>query len=79
MAWMIHVCFSYLAFHFLFVQVVDTKAPMPSIPEWFRGSRLNYAENLLQGNDEDVAIYTAGLNLIIFILNHGVIKYFFKT
>ena len=35
---------------------------MSSIPEWFHGSRLNYAENLLQGNDEDIAIYTAGLS-----------------
>jgi len=43
-----------------FDNVVDTEAPMPSIPEWFSGSRLNYGENLLQGNDDDIAIYAAG-------------------
>lgn len=40
--------------------VVDTEAPMTSIPEWFHGSRLNFAENLLRGYDEDIAFYTAG-------------------
>jgi acetoacetyl-CoA synthetase len=30
-------------------QVVDLKVPMDSIPEWFPGSRLNFAENLLYG------------------------------
>ena len=33
---------------------------MQEIPEWFIGCRLNYAENLLQGNDDDIALYIAG-------------------
>ncbi|XP_065054567.1 acetoacetyl-CoA synthetase-like [Rhopilema esculentum] len=52
--------FSGLKYSQKFESVVDTSAPMSDIPEWFPGSRLNYAENLLQGDDEDVALYTAG-------------------
>ncbi|XP_067650701.1 acetoacetyl-CoA synthetase-like [Haliotis asinina] len=41
-------------------QVVDTSKNIAEIPEWFHGARLNYAENLLQYNDDRVAIYAAG-------------------
>jgi len=33
---------------------------MEDIPEWFRGARLNFAENLLHFDDDEVALYTAG-------------------
>jgi hypothetical protein len=40
-------------------QVVDKSKRIDEIPEWFRGSRLNYAENMLRCNDDRVAIYAA--------------------
>lgn len=43
-----------------YLKVVDKSKPMQDIPEWFIGCRLNYAENLLQGNDDDIALYIAG-------------------
>ncbi|OAL43156.1 acetoacetate-CoA ligase [Pyrenochaeta sp. DS3sAY3a] len=30
-----------------YTEVVDTSAPMDSIPHWFQGTRLNFAENIL--------------------------------
>ncbi|KAF2448430.1 acetoacetate-CoA ligase [Karstenula rhodostoma CBS 690.94] len=30
-----------------YTEVVDTEAPMDTIPHWFRGTRLNFAENIL--------------------------------
>ncbi|KAK7087117.1 acetoacetyl-CoA synthetase-like [Littorina saxatilis] len=41
-------------------QVVDLTKSIADIPDWFRGSRLNYAENLLRFNDEKVAVYATG-------------------
>ena len=36
-------------------------AGIETIPEWFRGSKLNYAENMLRFDEDDrVAIYAAG-------------------
>ncbi|EDO37374.1 predicted protein [Nematostella vectensis] len=43
-------------------EVIDTTKRIDEIPEWFHGARMNYAENLLQGKDEDIALYTAGEN-----------------
>ncbi|XP_046554077.1 acetoacetyl-CoA synthetase-like, partial [Haliotis rubra] len=43
--------------------VVDTSKNIAEVPEWFHGARLNYAENLLQYNDDRVAIYAAGEQL----------------
>lgn len=43
-----------------YVEVVDTKKSIADIPEWFRGSRLNFAENLLRYDDDRVAIYASG-------------------
>ncbi|KAI9140335.1 acetoacetate-CoA ligase [Paraphysoderma sedebokerense] len=37
-------------------QVVDLSLPMSAIPEWFRGCRLNFAENVLQFRDDRTAI-----------------------
>ena len=39
-------------------QVVDKTAGVADIPEWFAGSRLNFAENLLRHYDDRVAIYS---------------------
>lgn len=41
-------------------QVVDETIPLNELPEWFKGARLNYAENLLWCNDDSVAIYSLG-------------------
>uniref|UniRef100_A0A8C9TC34 Acetoacetyl-CoA synthetase n=1 Tax=Scleropages formosus TaxID=113540 RepID=A0A8C9TC34_SCLFO len=46
-----------------FTQVVDTSKRISDVPEWFKGSRLNYAENLLKHKDPDkVALYAAKEN-----------------
>jgi len=39
------------------VQVIDTCQTIADIPEWFHGSRLNYAENILRHRDDRVAVY----------------------
>lgn len=39
---------------------MDTSKGIADVPEWFRGSRLNYAENLLRHKENDkVALYVA--------------------
>uniref|UniRef100_A0A8C5KNN5 Acetoacetyl-CoA synthetase n=1 Tax=Jaculus jaculus TaxID=51337 RepID=A0A8C5KNN5_JACJA len=44
----------------MYDEVVDTSKGIADIPEWFRGSRLNYAENLLRHKENDrVALYVA--------------------
>lgn len=41
-----------------FFQIIDTSKRISEVPEWFKGSRLNYAENLLKHKDQDkVALY----------------------
>lgn len=41
-------------------EVVDASQRISDVPEWFRGARLNYAENLLKHADQDkVALYAA--------------------
>lgn len=41
-------------------QVVDLSKRISDVPEWFKGARLNYAENLLKHADLDkVALYAA--------------------
>lgn len=41
-------------------EVVDASQRISDVPEWFRGARLNYAENLLKHKDQDkVALYAA--------------------
>lgn len=40
--------------------MVDTSKGIADVPEWFRGSRLNYAENLLRHKENDrAALYVA--------------------
>ncbi|GFQ98682.1 acetoacetyl-CoA synthetase [Trichonephila clavata] len=43
-----------------FDQVIDLTIPMQECPEWFKGARLNFAENLLRYRDDRVAIISAG-------------------
>ncbi|KAF3851386.1 hypothetical protein F7725_013158 [Dissostichus mawsoni] len=41
-------------------EVVDVSKRVSDVPEWFKGARLNYAENLLKHADQDkVALYAA--------------------
>ena len=55
---------------------MDTSKGIADVPEWFKGSRLNYAENLLQHKENDrVALYAAresqellGFPLIVYFL-----------
>ncbi|XP_058512712.1 acetoacetyl-CoA synthetase isoform X3 [Ochotona princeps] len=52
--------FSGLVFSRMYDEVVDTSKGIAEVPEWFPGSRLNYAENLLQHAKNDrVALYVA--------------------
>ncbi|XP_062941846.1 acetoacetyl-CoA synthetase [Cynocephalus volans] len=52
--------FSGIVFSRKYDEVVDTSKGIADVPEWFRGSRLNYAENLLWHKENDrVALYVA--------------------
>ncbi|XP_049554558.1 acetoacetyl-CoA synthetase isoform X3 [Orcinus orca] len=52
--------FSGIVFSHTYDEVVDTSKGIADVPEWFKGSRLNYAENLLQHRENDgVALYVA--------------------
>ena len=48
--------------------MVDISQSIDQIPEWFSGSRLNFAENVLQHQDGKIALYTAGEIIISFSL-----------
>ncbi|XP_058850183.1 acetoacetyl-CoA synthetase [Acipenser ruthenus] len=44
----------------MYEEVVDRTKRISDVPEWFRGSQLNYAENLLKHKDQDkIALYAA--------------------
>nr|KAJ3419234.1 hypothetical protein HK105_007224 [Polyrhizophydium stewartii] len=43
-----------------YVEVLDKSVPMDEIPKWFKGARLNYAENSLRRSDAHPAIISAG-------------------
>jgi acetoacetyl-CoA synthetase len=45
-----------------YTEVVDAAAPMDSIPHWFRGTRLNFAENILYSADPHDASKTTTRN-----------------
>ncbi|XP_015276338.1 PREDICTED: acetoacetyl-CoA synthetase [Gekko japonicus] len=52
--------FSGLTFSRLYTEVVDSSKGIADVPEWFKGSRLNYAENLLKHKENDkIALYAA--------------------
>lgn len=52
--------FSGLKYSKAYAKVIDKSKSMEEIPEWFIGCRMNYAENLLQGNENDIALYITG-------------------
>ncbi|MGH0190613.1 UNVERIFIED_CONTAM: hypothetical protein FKN15_048298 [Acipenser sinensis] len=44
----------------MYEEVVDRTKRISDVPEWFRGSQLNYTENLLKHKDQDkIALYAA--------------------
>ncbi|KAM5312001.1 acetoacetyl-CoA synthetase isoform 2-T2 [Glossophaga mutica] len=44
----------------MYDEVVDTSKGVTDVPEWFKGSRLNYAENILRHTEKDkTALYVA--------------------
>ncbi|KAI0209074.1 Acetoacetyl-CoA synthetase [Lamellibrachia satsuma] len=49
-----------LKFSQQYEEVIDSTKGIADIPEWFHGSRLNYTENLLQHEDNKIAIYSTG-------------------
>uniref|UniRef100_A0ABM5F1Q8 Acetoacetyl-CoA synthetase n=1 Tax=Pogona vitticeps TaxID=103695 RepID=A0ABM5F1Q8_9SAUR len=52
--------FSGIVFSRLYDEVVDPSKGVADVPEWFKGSRLNYAENLLKHTENDkIALYAA--------------------
>ncbi|XP_058014457.1 acetoacetyl-CoA synthetase [Ahaetulla prasina] len=52
--------FSGIAFSRLYDEVIDPSKSIVDVPEWFKGSRLNYAENLLKHEENDkIALYAA--------------------
>ncbi|XP_013403238.1 acetoacetyl-CoA synthetase [Lingula anatina] len=40
-------------------QVVDKSKSIEEVPEWFQGCHMNFAENMLQYNDDRIAVYAA--------------------
>ncbi|XP_026545846.1 acetoacetyl-CoA synthetase [Notechis scutatus] len=52
--------FSGIVFSRLYDEVIDPSKSIADVPEWFKGSRLNYAENLLKHEENDkIALYAA--------------------
>ncbi|XP_030075223.1 acetoacetyl-CoA synthetase [Microcaecilia unicolor] len=52
--------FSSLVYSRLYDEVVDRSKEIADVPEWFKGSRMNYAQNLLKHKENDkVALYAA--------------------
>ncbi|CAH2295729.1 acetoacetyl- synthetase [Pelobates cultripes] len=52
--------FSGIVYSRRYDEVIDRTKGIADIPEWFRGSRLNYAENLLKHKENDkIALYGA--------------------
>lgn len=50
-------------------QVVDVSKRISDVPEWFKGTRLNYAENLLKHAHQDkVALYAASMYILYSIV-----------
>ncbi|XP_018412512.1 PREDICTED: acetoacetyl-CoA synthetase isoform X2 [Nanorana parkeri] len=52
--------FSGLVYSLMYDEVIDRSKGVADVPEWFHGSRLNYAENLLKHKENDkIALYAA--------------------
>lgn len=51
--------------------MIDTSKSIADVPEWFKGSRLNYAENLLKHKDNDkIALYAASKKELMAFIIH---------
>ena len=50
---------------------MDKAKNITEIPEWFSGSRLSYAENLLRYKDNKMAIIECGESSVITLDIHG--------
>lgn len=57
-----------------YTQVVDTSKSPSDVPEWFTGSRLNYAEHLLDHPADKVALIGTGENLKPIKITFGQLK-----
>ncbi|XP_066930097.1 acetoacetyl-CoA synthetase-like [Clytia hemisphaerica] len=66
--------FSKMKYSKPYAKVLDKTKSMPEIPEWFIGCRLNFAENLLQGKDNDIALYITGEKRSIKTVTFGELK-----
>ncbi|KAE8634948.1 hypothetical protein XENTR_v10002482 [Xenopus tropicalis] len=52
--------FSGIVYSKTYDEVIDRSKGIADVPEWFKGSRLNYAENLLKHKENDkIALYSA--------------------
>jgi acetoacetyl-CoA synthetase len=59
--------------------VLDESTPMDQIPEWFRGARMNYAENLLRfEDDEKLAFYYTSERIEVRTYGTAPLDYGFK-
>lgn len=47
----------------IFYEVVDENLKISDIPIWFKGSKLNYAENMLRFRDDKTALISTGNNI----------------
>ncbi|KAI8923537.1 hypothetical protein BC831DRAFT_501413 [Entophlyctis helioformis] len=43
-----------------YTEIVDQTVPMDAIPKWFKGARLNYAENIVRHTGSNPAIFSTG-------------------
>ncbi|XP_057295195.1 acetoacetyl-CoA synthetase-like [Hydractinia symbiolongicarpus] len=66
--------FSKLKYSKIYSMVVDKSKNISEIPQWFCNSLLNYAENLLQGKDDDIALYIAAEQRKISQITFGELK-----
>ncbi|KAK2141163.1 hypothetical protein LSH36_1150g00018 [Paralvinella palmiformis] len=48
--------FSGVKYSQTYTEVIDKTKTVADIPQWFKGSRLNYAENILKYNDDRLAV-----------------------
>jgi hypothetical protein len=60
--------------------VVDESIPIDQVPKWFSGSKLNFAENLLEkGNNDAIAVIYKGSCIVkIYSLHEVEDTYFYK-
>ncbi|TPX36707.1 hypothetical protein SmJEL517_g01203 [Synchytrium microbalum] len=52
-------------------EILDATKTMDQVPEWFKGARLNFAENMLKYRDDHVAIISTGEQLTPYSLTYA--------